>query len=208
MNVHAVDSAREVGVLALQGASTAHVETLARCGWAAREVRAPRDLEGLTHLVLPGGESTTLAHLMALFGLDDAIRTAFHAGDLALLGTCAGAILLARRAPGGPPTLDLLDAEIERNAYGTQVDSFSAAVDVEPGALDGPPTLPAFFIRAPRLGTLGPEVHVLARRCGDPVAITAPGILATTFHPELGLDDRLHRRFLESVPRPATSRSA
>jgi 5'-phosphate synthase pdxT subunit len=189
----------DVGVLALQGASAAHVAALARLGVAAREVRAPAELDGLTHLVLPGGESTTLHHLMTLFGLWEPIATRARAGELALLGTCAGAILLARDAGGRPPTLGLLDAAVARNAYGRQIDSFERAL--EPGDEPGVPATRGVFIRAPRFTAVGPGVRVLARLDGAPVALEAPGVLATTFHPELADEAWFHRRFLAMRPR-------
>ena len=185
-----------VGVLALQGASEPHRDAFARLGIPTLAVRSPRELEGLTHLVLPGGESTTLHHLLALFGLWEPIAAHRRAGTLALFGTCAGAILLARHSGVRPPTLGLLDAEIERNAYGRQVDSTARAVELAPG--DGEPArpFPAVFIRAPRFVALGPGVRVLARDGADAVALEAPGLLATTFHPELTPDPWFHARFV------------
>ncbi|HEX6883211.1 MAG TPA: pyridoxal 5'-phosphate synthase glutaminase subunit PdxT [Planctomycetota bacterium] len=169
----------------------------ARLALAARPVRAPADLDGLTHLVLPGGESTTLHHLLTLFGLWEPLRARHRAGTLALFGTCAGAILLARDCGGSPPTLGLLDAAIERNAYGRQVDSFVGELELE-----GAP-FPAVFIRAPRFTDIGSDVRVLARLADIPVALEATGILATTFHPELTDDPRWHARFLGLAARPA-----
>lgn len=180
-----------VGVLALQGASAPHRAAFARLGVDACEVRAPQDLDGLTHLVLPGGESTTLHHLLTLFDLWQPIAARQRAGTLALFGTCAGAILLARTSGEKPPTLGLLDAAIERNAYGRQIDSFTRTIELAGG------TFPAVFIRAPRFTELGPEVRVLAREGEHAVALEAPGLLATTFHPELTDDPWFHRRFLE-----------
>src|SRR6185503_1558010 len=181
----------EVGVLALQGASEPHRAAFERLGVETREVRAPRDLEGLTHLVLPGGESTTLHHLLTLFGLWDPLAARHRAGELALFGTCAGAILLGRSAGERPPTLGLLDAELERNAYGRQIDSFTRPVELADR------TFPAVFIRAPRFTAVGPDVRVLARDGDQPVALEAPSLLATSFHPELTDDPWFHRRFLE-----------
>jgi len=178
-----------VGVLALQGASEPHREAFARLGLAARAVRSPEELEGLTHLVLPGGESTTLHHLLALFGLWEPLAARHRAGTLALFGTCAGAILLARHAGVRPPTLRLLDAEIERNAYGRQVDSFETRLDVP--SLDGPAVRVA-FIRAPRFAALGPGVEVLARLGDEPVLVRQGHVVAATFHPEITEEDRLH----------------
>ena len=192
-----MNGAPTVGVLALQGASAPHREAFARLGVATREVRGPRELEGLTHLVLPGGESTTLHHLLTLFGLWQPIAERHRAGELALFGTCAGAILLSRGAGGKPPTLGLLDATVERNAYGRQVDSFTRVVE-----LAGRP-FRAVFIRAPRFTGVGPDARVLARAGDEPIALEAPGTLATTFHPELSGDDSVHARFLESGAAPA-----
>ena len=183
------------GVLALQGAFAPHRAAFARLGVAAREVRAPRDLAGLSHLVLPGGESTTLAHLLALFGLWDEIRARHRAGELALFGTCAGAILLGRQSGPRPPTLALLDVALERNAYGRQIDSAVRRLAPAPELDDGTP-LQGVFIRAPRFIALGPEVRVLARAGDEPVAVEAGSCLATAFHPELGADPRFHARFL------------
>jgi 5'-phosphate synthase pdxT subunit len=201
-----------VGVLALQGAFEPHVRILGRLGFAAHEVRAPADLEGLTHLVLPGGESTTLARLLALFDLERPLVERHAAGELHLMGTCAGAILLARDCGGRPATLGCLDAAVRRNAYGTQVDSF-----VRPLTLEGDPDpLPGVFIRAPRFEALGDGVRALVRDGGEVVAVEAPGVLATTFHPELTGDARLHARFLgvaqarngRSTPRSRAQSSA
>lgn len=185
----------EVGVLALQGDSEPHRAAFARIGVAARGVRSPRDLDGLTHLVLPGGESTTLHHLLTLFDLWRPIAERHRAGELALFGTCAGAILLSKGCGGKPPTLGLLDAELERNAYGRQIDSFTCEVELteEPG---DPGSFPAVFIRAPRIVTVGPNVRVLARDGDEPLALEAPGLLASTFHPELTANPWFHARFL------------
>lgn len=199
-------SAPQVGVLALQGASAAHRERFAELGLRAREVRAPEHLEGLTHLVLPGGESTTLHRLTTLFGLREPIAAAHREGRLALFGTCAGAILLGRDpspldvgADLGepPPRLGLLDAVLRRNAYGRQVDSFTAELDLP--ALPGGP-FHGVFIRAPRVLRTGDGVEVLARHEASPVLLRGPGLLASTFHPELTRDLRLHRLFLETPP--------
>lgn len=181
------------GVLALQGDFAAHAAALRRAGVATREVRRVAELEGLQGLVLPGGESSALLKLLA----DEdwfAALCAFHARGGALLGTCAGAILLAREVRGpSQPSLGLLDATIERNAYGRQVDSFESVV-VAPELGDQP--LRAVFIRAPRLTTTGPEVEVLGRLGDEPVLVRQGRVLAATFHTEIAGDDRLHRMFV------------
>jgi len=192
------------GVLALQGAVEPHREALARLGTEARAVRTPADLEGLTHLVLPGGESTTVRHLLDLFGLAEPLARRHRAGRLALFGTCAGAILLGRLASARPATLALLDARLERNAYGNQVDSFTRALELA-RAEGGTEEVHGVFLRAPRVRSVGPGVRVLARLEGEPVALAAPALLATTFHPELSGSLALHRRFLALDPRDAAA---
>jgi 5'-phosphate synthase pdxT subunit len=182
-----------IGVLALQGDFAAHAGMLRDAGAETCEVRLPGRLDEIDGLVLPGGESTTLLNLMADAPWFDALRR-FHERGGALFGTCAGAILLAREVRGpAQPSLGLLDAVIERNAYGRQIDSFEARLDV---AGDDAP-LPAVFIRAPRFHEVGRDVEVLARFAGRPVLVRQGRILAGTFHPELTGDCRLHRRFVD-----------
>lgn len=188
-------SQRGVGVLALQGACSAHRAAFAELGVEAREVRSGRDLEGLTHLVLPGGESTTIHHLLELFDLRDEIVSRHRAGRLALFGTCAGAILLGGEDGERPPRFGLLDAVLTRNAYGGQVDSFSRVLHLD--ALDA--ELRCVFIRAPKVASVGEGARVLARDGEDPILLAGPGLLAATFHPELSGDSLLHDYFLREV---------
>lgn len=179
-----------VGVLALQGDFEAHAKALRQAGADVVWVREAKDLDGIDALVLPGGESTTIAKGMERLGLYEPLR-AFAAAGHPVLGTCAGAILMAREVENHPvPSLALIDATAVRNAYGTQVDSFRAAAD--PGAAPGLEDLPCVFIRAPRLRNLGPGVEVLVRVDGEPVLIRQGRLLAATFHPELGDDPRVH----------------
>lgn len=187
-----------VGILALQGAFREHRRAFERLGLEVREVRLPAHLEGLGALVVPGGESTTMAKLMVAYGLDRAIR-AFHDDGGAVWGTCAGAILVARDIVGRPeqPRLGLLPIEVARNAYGRQIASFEADLDVE--GLDRP--FRAVFIRAPRIAGVDESVEVLARHAGDPVAVAHGRVMATVFHPELSRDDRLHALFLDRFAR-------
>jgi pyridoxal 5'-phosphate synthase pdxT subunit len=183
-----------VGVLAVQGDVEAHARALARAGAEAVPVLREKDLDGLAALVLPGGESTTIAKGLARLGLYEPLRAFARAGH-PILGTCAGTILLARRVENHPvETLGLLDATAVRNAYGTQVDSFAAPLD--PGGAEDLAGLRAVFIRAPQLRELGPGVEVLASVDGRPVLVRQVKLLAATFHPELGDDGRVHALLL------------
>ena len=186
-----------VGVLAIQGDFERHAAALARAGADAVEVRSKADLEGLAALVLPGGESTTISKGLDRLGLYEPLQALVRSG-LPVLGTCAGAILLARQVENRPVrTLEALDVTAVRNAYGTQVDSFAAPVDA--GAAPGLEGLRCVFIRAPRLRAPGPGVTVLARVDGEPVLVREGNVLAATFHPELTQDDRVHRLLVEAI---------
>jgi 5'-phosphate synthase pdxT subunit len=186
-----------IGVLALQGAVREHVEAIRDVGGEPVLVRLPADLEGLAALILPGGESTTMRRLIDRYGLREPIL-AMARGGAPMLGTCAGMILLADRLTDGEaPILGLLDVSVERNAYGRQLDSFEADLDVP--ALGTEP-LHGVFIRAPVVAHLGPGVEVLARdAAGRPIAVRQGRVLATAFHPELTSDRRLHRLLLELI---------
>jgi 5'-phosphate synthase pdxT subunit len=175
----------QVGVLAVQGNFREHVAMLRRLGANAVEVRKPEQLEGLDGLVVPGGESTTFMRLMRLYGLDEAVRS--FTGPV--FGTCAGMIVLDRNH------LDLMDIDVERNAYGRQVASFEADLRLS----DDDRPLRGVFIRAPRVRDLGPEVDVLAEHNGEPVLVRQGRFLAAAFHPELTEDTRVHERFLEEL---------
>jgi len=182
---------RRVGILAIQGDVEAHARALARVGAEAVAVRHVEDLAQIEALILPGGESTTIAKGLERLGLYEPLQ-AFAAAGRPLLGTCAGAVLLAREVENHPVrSLGLLDVVAVRNAYGTQVDSFAALADSK---LED---LRCIFIRAPRLRRPGPEVEVLARVDGWPVFVRQGRILATTFHPELAGDPRIHEMLLE-----------
>ena len=183
-----------VGVLALQGDFAAHGRVLRGLGAEVREVRRLADLEGLGALVLPGGESTALLRLMDGAPWLEALR-AFHASGGALLGTCAGAILLARDVDPPQPSLGLLDVAVERNAYGRQTESFEA--ELAAPAFAAP--MRGVFIRAPRLKAPGPAVEVLARLGDEPVLVRQGRVFAATFHPEMAADDRVHRRWLDQA---------
>lgn len=186
-----------IGVLALQGAFREHRQLLQTLGARVREVRLPRDLGGLSGLVLPGGESTTIGKLMDDYALRGPIRD-FAAAGGAIWGTCAGAILLANAIEGAPPQfgaqpgLNLMNLRVRRNAFGRQRDSFEEPLLVE--GLKDP--FPAVFIRAPVIEEVGAGVQVLARHGGRIVLAREGALLASSFHPELTNDARLHALFL------------
>lgn len=179
-----------IGILALQGAAREHARAVAEIGAEPVMVRLPRDLVDLDALILPGGESTTMRKLIDRYGLREPILALAHAGA-PMLGTCAGMILLADRIDDGDePVLRLLDVAVRRNAYGRQLDSFEADVDL-PAIGDEP--LHGVFIRAPVVTDAGTGVEILARdEHGDPIAVRQGRVLATAFHPELTGDRRLH----------------
>jgi pyridoxal 5'-phosphate synthase pdxT subunit len=172
-----------IGVLALQGNFREHAAMLRSLGADVVEVRLPGQLDGLDGLVIPGGESTAIMRLMRLYGLEEALRR-FNG---AVLGTCAGMILLDRAHLG------LVDLEVERNAYDRQLASFEA--DLELAGEEEP--LHGVFIRAPRVADAGPGVEVLAEHDGVPVLVRDGRFLVASFHPELTADTRVHERFLD-----------
>jgi 5'-phosphate synthase pdxT subunit len=175
----------KIGVLAVQGNFREHAAMLRSLGADVVEVRKPEQLDGLDGLVLPGGESTAFMRLMRLYGLDEAVRR--FAGPV--FGTCAGMIVLDRNHLG------LIDLEVERNAWGRQVHSFEADLDV--AGEDEP--VRGVFIRAPWIGEAGPEVEILAEHDGHPVLARQGRFLVASFHPELTDDTRVHERFLQLV---------
>lgn len=188
---------QRVGVLAVQGDFFEHIQILRHLGVETVEVRLPAHLKNIQGLIIPGGESTTIAHMLDTFALRDAIKQHIQTG-LAVWGTCAGMILLAKKLSEHRPTpLGLMDIEIARNAFGPQVDSFEADLAIK---VLGKPSLRALFIRAPVILTVGSEVQVLARLPDHtPVAVQQGRLLGTAFHPELTDDLRFHTYFLEAL---------
>jgi 5'-phosphate synthase pdxT subunit len=185
-----------VGILAIQGDYAEHREVLGRLGVEARLVRHAQELEALEGLILPGGESSTILKFMLEESLMEPVR-ALHQQGGALYGSCAGAILLAREATSPQQeSLNLLDISIERNGYGRQAQSHIAR---EPCPSLGAPPLEMVFIRAPIIRGVGNGVDVLAHHRGDPVFVRQGRIMATTFHPELAGDDRVHSFFVHRV---------
>jgi 5'-phosphate synthase pdxT subunit len=203
----AVVTAPQIGVLALQGDVREHLTVLDALGCAALAVRRPGELAACDALVMPGGESTTMAKLARIFDLFEPLQQRIAAG-MPVLGTCAGMILLADRVEDGTAdqeTLGGLDITVRRNAFGRQVDSFEGDVDFV--GLDDP--VHAVFIRAPWVESVGPGVEVLARvgggeAVGRIVAVRQGPLMATSFHPEVGTDVRIHRLFRDLVAARAT----
>ncbi|EAX46323.1 SNO glutamine amidotransferase [Thermosinus carboxydivorans Nor1] len=186
----------KVGVLALQGAFREHRWMLERCGVEAVEIRKPQELDDVAGLIIPGGESTTIGKLMIEWGLMDKIKER-AANGLAIYGTCAGMILLAKDIIGSDqPRLGLMDTVVRRNAFGRQRESFEADLNVP--EFGGKPVR-AVFIRAPYIESVGPAVQVLAT-VNDKIVIARQGkFLATAFHPELTDDDRIHQYFIKMI---------
>ena len=186
-------AARCVGVLALQGAFREHVAAVSSLGVAAREVRQLKDMDGIDAMIIPGGESTTMGKLLNEWHMLEPLRERIMQG-MPVYGSCAGLILLCRTIENSDqPRLGVLDATVRRNAFGRQVDSFETELSMPEV---GPDPVPAVFIRAPVLISVGPEVRVLAEVKGQAVAVRQNNILATSFHPELTPDTRLHSYFL------------
>lgn len=186
-----------IGILALQGAFGAHELSVRRLGADTLQVRTPDDLDRVDALVMPGGESTTMSHLLATSQLFDPIAKRL-ADDMPTFGTCAGMILLSTHvhdAREDQRSFASLDVDVRRNAYGRQVDSFE--VDLDVAGLEEP--FHAMFIRAPRVERVGPGVEVLAEHDGVAVLVRQGPILAASFHPELTDDSRIHERFLTMV---------
>ncbi len=192
----------KIGVMAIQGDYREHKQMLMSLGVEAVEVRLPKDLDGLAGLIVPGGESTTIGMLAREYGLEGVVRERVQEGSLAIWGTCAGAIWLAKEIPRYPdqPRLGCLDMAVERNAYGRQLDS--RVVRLSDHRL-GDGELEAVFIRAPIIRRVGAGAEVLATYLGDPVLVDFGRHMAATFHPELTADLRIHRRFVERLSVPA-----
>ena len=187
-----------IGVLALQGAVGPHLEILRSLGAHTLEVRTPDQLAQVDALVLPGGESTTMSRLLAINALADPLADRLGSG-MAVLGTCAGMILLATEVLDGRPdqrSFGAIDIGVRRNAFGRQVDSFEADLDID--GIEGDP-VHAVFIRAPFVERVGPGVEVLASVGGHPVCCREGAVLVTAFHPELADDARIHESFLSMV---------
>ncbi|HEY3291074.1 MAG TPA: pyridoxal 5'-phosphate synthase glutaminase subunit PdxT [Anaerolineae bacterium] len=183
----------KIGVLALQGDFIEHEQMLQQLGIQVVEVRLPEDLNGLDSIIMPGGESTTFAKLAVRFGLMEPLRQFANQGK-AVWGTCAGLIFLSKDIGRDQPTLELMDVKVQRNAFGRQIDSFTTDLNIK--GIDGPP-YPGVFIRAPIIESVGSNVNVLCSLDdGTIVAAQQDNLLATSFHPELTHDTRIHVFFI------------
>jgi len=192
----------KVGVLALQGDVREHVSSLIACGVDPISVRRSSEIDQIDALVLPGGESTTIAQLAEVFGIYDQLKARIAAG-MPVYGSCAGMILLANEildAKIGQKTFGGLNITVRRNAFGRQVDSFESDISFNDGSTE---LIKAVFIRAPWVEKVGDGVEILATVENHAVAVRSRTLLATSFHPELTADHRIHRYFIEEVARPA-----
>lgn len=192
----------KVGVLALQGDVREHIQSLLECGVQAFPVRRSSEIESIDALILPGGESTTIAQLAEVFDVYELIKGRIAQG-MPVYGSCAGMILLAKEildAKVGQKSFGGLDITVRRNAFGRQVDSFESDIPFADGSTD---LIRAVFIRAPWVEKVGESVQILASIDSHPVAVRTRTALATSFHPELTGDNRIHRYFIEQVARPA-----
>ena len=184
-----------VGVLALQGDVREHARMVSAAGATPYEVRTPADLDVIDALIIPGGESTTIGRLANLYGLMDPLRKHINAG-MPTLGTCAGMIFLAGGVTeGAQPQLGVLDMVVERNAFGRQNESFECDLEVE----GWDEAIHAVFIRAPLVETTGSDVEIMADHDGRPVLVRKGNVVASSFHPELTGDIRLHRMLIGLV---------
>jgi 5'-phosphate synthase pdxT subunit len=190
-------SSKIIGILALQGDFLEHIQTLRRIGVQTKEIKLPKDLENIDGIILPGGESTTIARLLDVFSLREPLKQKIQDG-LPVWGTCAGMILLAKKLIQDKPTpLGLMDITVNRNAFGRQIDSFEVPLKIKPF---GDTPLLATFIRAPLITEIGPDVEVLSKlEDGLVVAARQKKILVTSFHPELTTDTRFHEYFISST---------
>lgn len=182
-----------MGVLALQGDFIEHMNIFKKLGINAVEVRLPSDLKDIDGLIIPGGESTTIAKLMVEYGLDKAIIEKYNKG-MPIYGSCAGAIILAKEIDNEQPKLGLMDISVRRNAYGRQIDSFEADLYI-----DGLGKIKGIFIRAPLIDNVFNGVKVLSRFDSYPIMAEQGHLLVTTFHPELTDDIKVHKYFVDMV---------
>jgi 5'-phosphate synthase pdxT subunit len=185
----------KIGVLALQGAFREHIQSIRNCNVEAIEIKFPRQLQEIDGLIIPGGESTTISKLMKKYDfisyLDD-----FHKSGKAIFGTCAGLILIAKKVEGGDFSLGYIDLEVARNSYGRQIESFEEDITLE---FDPYENFRAVFIRAPKILKAGTGVEILSKIKDNIILARQGNVLASTFHPELHYDTRIHKYFLKMI---------
>jgi 5'-phosphate synthase pdxT subunit len=185
--------AASVGVLSLQGDFAEHQQVLSKLGITSLQIRTAEQLDAISALIIPGGESTTMLKLLDRFELRDRLTKRIEDG-LPVFGTCAGGIILSKNVSDGEAPIPILDITVKRNAYGPQVESFETEIEVHSVGL-----VRGVFIRAPVIEEVGQQVEVLGEWAGDPVIIREDNILFSTFHPELTGEFRLHQYFLEEI---------
>lgn len=181
-----------IGILAIQGDVIEHVRALNTLNISPKEVRLPKDLDGIKGLIIPGGESTTIMKLLKRFGLDKAIIKKYNQKKLSIYGTCAGAIILAKTITNHPdqPSLKLIDIEIQRNGYGRQQESFEQKLKILDKNID------CIFIRAPIIKNVGKDITII-KKLSSPIMVRSDRILITTFHPELTDNNLIHKYFVD-----------
>lgn len=187
-----------IGVLALQGAYREHINAIKKCGFDAIEIKFAYQLKSIDGLIIPGGESTTMIKLIKKYDFKPALDS-FVKSNKPVFGTCAGLILLAGKVDTFDFCLDYIDIDVDRNAYGRQVDSFEQIVRLNPGYFNSSADYKAVFIRAPKIKKAGKEVEILASINGNAILARQGNIMVSSFHPELTDDLRIHRYFIDMV---------
>lgn len=192
----------KVGVLALQGAFREHIEMVKKCREEVEEIKLPEQLEKIDGIIIPGGESTTMEKLLSGYGFKEHLDK-FRRDGKPIFGTCAGLILIAKKVIGEKSGLGYINIDVERNAYGRQIDSFEEFINLD-GEIIGKPDIyknkfKAVFIRAPKIKKIGKSVKVLSRLNGNVILAREENILVSTFHPELTEDSRIHKYFIKII---------
>jgi len=185
----------KIGVLALQGAFREHIYSIKKCGADAVEIKLPEQLKDVEGLIIPGGESTTINKLIKKYSFNFYLDEFYKSGK-AIYGTCAGLILIAKKVTSENFGLGYIDIDVARNSYGRQIDSFEEYVSID---FDKDEKFKAIFIRAPKILRAGPEVDILSKIKDNIILARQSNVLASTFHPELGDDTRIHKYFLKMI---------
>jgi len=188
----------KIGVLALQGAFRDHINVIKKCGHDAVEIKVPQQLKDIDGLIIPGGESTTMIKLIKKYDFKPALDQFFKTKK-PIFGTCAGLILLARHVTKSSFSLDYIDIDVERNAYGRQIESFEQFIELKPDYIPGSDGFKAVFIRAPKIKKTGKDVRIISSIDGNVILAREENVLVCSFHPELTDDLRIHRYFIDMV---------